>query len=102
MKLFGIEFITKKDLETKINAVTKECESLKETFPFVLGQIVYDVSLKNEKGKYTKTKPSFEHSIITEVIVTEKNYFSLVARLKRNDVFFTYRAAKEYLTSICK
>lgn len=95
MKIFGINFITKKDLRAELGA-------MKETFPLIIGQIVYDVALKNDKGRYTKTKPSLEHSTITEVVVEEKNYFSLVNRYKRNDVFFTYKAAEEYLKAICK
>lgn len=109
MKIFGIEFTTKKELKEKIahlecfcEGFTKELRVMRETFPFKVGQIVYDVALKDEKGRYTKTKPSFDYSTITEVVVDEKSYFSLVERFRRNDVFLEYDAAVEYLRSICK
>lgn len=109
MKIFGINFTTKKELKQTISILEADLEACEDElaytqdmFPFELGQIVYDVALKNIKGRYTKTKPSLEHSTITEVIVDEKNYFSLVNRLRRNDVFFTQEEAEEYLKSICK
>ena len=116
MKIFGINFTARKELKKTIDVLLvdlKACEEeleacedelayMQKTFPFELGQVVYDVSLKNDKGRYTRTKPSFEHSTITEVVVDEKNYFSLVNLFKRNDVFFEYSAAEEHLKSICK
>ena len=90
-----MKFITKR-------TVQKELAAMKEMFPFMLGQNVYDVALKNDKGRYTKTKPSIEYSTITEVIVDEKNYFSLVKRFRRNDVFLSQTEAETYLKSICK
>lgn len=102
MKIFGISFTTKKELKQKVLDLSRECETLREFFPFTLGQTVYDVALKNELGRYTKTKPSREHSLITAVIVSEKNYFSLVKRFYNNDVFFTEEDAKSFLDEICK
>jgi hypothetical protein len=108
MKIFGIEFTTKKELKEKIahlecfcEGFTKELRVMRETFPFKVGQIVYDVALKDEKGRYTKTNPSIEHSTITPVIVDEKNYFKLVARYRRNDVFVDLVSANDYLDSVC-
>lgn len=116
MKIFGFDFTTSKELREIVDKLTTDnknlaaelesCEEdladMQEAFPFDLGQVVYDVSLKNDKGKYTKTKPSREYSAINEVTVTEKNYFSLVARLDRNDVFFDRESAEEYINSVCK
>jgi hypothetical protein len=108
MKIFGIEFTTKKELEqmvfdlsTELECYEEELARMQDMFPFDLGQKVYDVALKNNKGRYTKSKPSLEYSTITEVTVDEKNYFSLVNRFSRNDVFFTYEDAEEYLKTIC-
>lgn len=115
MKLFGFEFTTIRELKETVSKLEVENELLKkelslceecvddllEAFPFDLGDIVYDVALKNNKGKYTKTNPSREYSTITEVEVTEKNYFSLVNRLRKNDVFFVREEAEEYLDSVC-
>lgn len=116
MKIFGINFTSKKELKTavgvfsdaleeceeELEARTEELVDLRNTFPFDLDQVVYDVALKNDKGRYTKTRPSLEYSTITAVSVTEKNYFSLVNRYKNNDVFTSEEAAKQYLRSICK
>ena len=109
MKIFGIHITTKKELKRQITNLMCEIEDLLEereghytTFPFELGQVVYDVALKNAQGRYTKTKPSREHCTITEVEVNEKNYFSLKKRLENNDVFFEYEDAEQYLDSVCK
>ncbi len=109
MKIFGLCIISEKkykntitEMQAKIAEQDKVLEAAFEAFPLVIGQTVYDVALKNESGRYTKLRPSFEHSTITPVEVTEKNYFSLVNRFKRNDVFFTQEEAEEYLKSICK
>lgn len=109
MKIFGINFTTKKELKEQVADLMcdvadliEDLDYLRADFPFNLGEVVYDVALKNDKGRYTKTKPSLTHSTIAEVVVDEKNYFSLARRLERNDVFFTFEAAEEYLKSICK
>ena len=116
MKIFGKQFTTKKDLK-RINGTLKEiisdledeCDQLEcelsymlDSFPFELGQVVYDVTLKNSKGRYTKVNPSFVYSTISEVTVDENNYFSLVNRFKNNDVFYSAELAEDFLKSICK
>ena len=90
------------DLTTAVNSANDKVLCLKRMFPLALGETVFDVALKNAQGKYAKKNPSFEHSTITEVVVTEKNYFSLVKRLENNDVFYTRAAAEDYLKAICK
>jgi hypothetical protein len=105
MTIFGLHVTTKKKYQELLDTLAENEEVLEaafEAFPLVIGQTVYDVAFKNDKGRYTKTKPSLEHSTITPVEVTEKNYFSLVNRFRRNDVFFTQEEAEEYLKSICK
>lgn len=115
MKIFGINFETKRFLRNTISDLAMDldccegaleaCEDelthMQQQFPFDLYQIVYDVALKNDKGRYTKTNPSLAYSTITEVVVDEKNYFSLVERFRRNDVFISYKDAEAYLKSIC-
>lgn len=109
MKIFGITFTTKKFLNQRIaaleaenNILYEELDGIAKDFPFDLGQVVYDVALKNAQGRYTKTKPSREHCTITEVEVNEKNYFSLKKRLENNDVFYDRAEADEYLESVCE
>ena len=115
MKIFGIEFKTRKELkstianlEVDVLTARDECgvvrgrlDEMRCMFPFDLGQTVYDVQLRNENGRYAKKNASLEHSLINEVTVDAKNYFGLVERLKRNDVFFSYDDAKEFLESVC-
>ena len=108
MKIFGFEFTTKKELQQMVVELYDELEAcedelayMQENFPLDMGQVVYDVALKNDKGRYTKTRPSLTHSTITPVTVDEKNYFSLVSRFRRNDVFFTEEAAENYLKFLC-
>lgn len=116
MKIFGLYITTNKKQTAEVEQYDNQVRALKneiielndelidfrEQFPFDLGQVVYDVALKNAQGKYTKTKPSLDHSTITEVTVDEKNYFKLVARLDRNDVFYFREDAEDYLKSICE
>lgn len=109
MKIFGINFETRKELKEQIfelNLSNKELEGelaqMQDRYPLDIGQVVYDIALKNAQGKFTKTKPSFEHCTITAVTVDEKNYFKLVNRFRNNDIFISEAAAKAYLESICK
>ena len=123
MKIFGINFTTKKELkkantdllakvtgyglkvaelESDLDSANDEILYLKHMFPFELGQVVFDVALKNAQGKYTKKNPSLAHCTITEVTVNDKNYFSLVKRYNNNDVFFTKKEAEKFLKSVCK
>lgn len=102
MKIFGITFETKKELRGKIADLMNELDAKVEAFPLIIGQVVYDIALRNAQGKYTKTKPSFEQCTITPVTVDEKNYFKLVKRMGNNDVFTDEESAKAYLEFICK
>lgn len=102
MKIFGIKFTTKKELKANIAELTGQMSAMKEIFPFEMGQTVYDVQLRNEQGRYVKKNPSLEHSLINEVVVDEKNYFSLVERFKKQDVFTSRELAKIHLETICK
>lgn len=115
MKIFGKEFKTRKELkgtiaklENDVFAAYNECEAvkgelnaMKNAFPFTLGQTVYDVQLRNEQGRYARKNASLEHSLINEVVVNKQNYFSLVERYLRKDVFFDYEAANAFLTDVC-
>ena len=101
MKIFGIEFETRRELKKKVTQLAYELCAIQNVFPLTLGQIVYDVQFRNENGKYTKKNASLEHSLINEVIVDKKNYFGLVDRYNRNDVFLSYDEAKAFLEKVC-
>ena len=122
MKIFGLTITTKdvdaiidslntaieelqeenEDLGISVKELEGELAQMQEKYPFEMGDTVYDVALKNAQGKFTKTRPSLEHCTITPVVVDAKNYFKLVERYRRNDVFESERDAKEHLESICK
>lgn len=108
MKIFGREFTTKKELRETIDnlkcefgeTVSKlqhEITNMKSMFPFVMGQTVYDIQFRNESGRYAKKNISFEHSLINEVVVNEKNYFGLVERYQNHDVFIHKSEAEMFL-----
>jgi hypothetical protein len=115
MKIFGIEFQTRKELKENISRLENELrdlhhrcrglkielDAMKDTFPFVFGQTVYDVQLRNEKGRYARKNPSLKHSRINEVVVDEKNYFGLVERYNRQDVFIDYDTVDAFLMDVC-
>ena len=109
MKIFGNYFCSRKELNkmiTDLHDELGECYTelfeMCQAFPFKLGQVVYDLTLKNSKGRYTKVDPDLKRSTITEVVVNELNYFSLVERFRRNDVFACYEDAERYLKYICE
>lgn len=122
MKIFGFYIETKKDLKNQIEALNQQLdekdvritvlsklnrdlnaivEKYDSEFPFEMGQVVYDLQLRNAKGRYTKTKPSIEHSVINEVVVDKKNYFNLVQRYHSADVFKSKDDAVEHLDLVC-
>lgn len=122
MKIFGINITTKKDLNkriqeledtlryeksknedltTKYNKVLNTYGEMIKTYPLTLGDIVYDIQLRDENGRYTRTKASRAQSLINEVVVDTKNYFKLIDRYQNNDVFLCKANAEEYLNEVC-
>ena len=79
----------------------KMLKCMKEKFPFELGQTVYQLELRNSKGRFTKTKASREHSTINEVVVDKKNYFTLVDKIASGDVFTTLEDAEKHIAEVC-
>ena len=115
MKFLWFNIETKKELRARIadleaqNAQVRKYnediadahELMKTSYPLEIGAIMYDVQLRGEDGKYTRTKASREHSLINEVKVTEVNYFNLKKRLLKEDVFYTLDQAKKHLDQVC-
>lgn len=93
------------DVITKLTHTTVELTSaldkMYEEFPFTLGQEVFDLQLRNSKGKYTKNNPAKNYSVVNVVVVADHNYFDLVRRYREHDVFLTYAEAEAYLAKIC-
>ena len=113
---------TKKALRRELEAVNAELNEVKDfkdelarvnsnlatkltdftmKYPFDMGDVVYDLQLRSNKGRFTKSKASREHSIINEVVVDKRNYFNLVERLNNKDVFKTLEAAESHLAEVC-
>lgn len=61
--------------------IAELCGDMRSRFPFDIGQTVYDIQLRGENGRYTRTKASREHSLINEIVVTSRNYFKLKLRI---------------------
>lgn len=70
-------------------------------YPITCGETLYEVCLRNEKGRFTKTNPSKEHSYIEATVVDTKNYFKLAEKYRANQLFLTEESAKKHLDSIC-
>ena len=114
MRIFGINFETKKELKKERDVLVDlleeanadildledAFEDLAAQFPFPLGYTVYEVQLKNKNGKFTTAKPSKERSVIIPTVVTEKDYFRL-AKKYENGVFLELDEAEAYLDEIC-
>ena len=83
------------------NELADKVEYMMSMYPFTIGDTVYDVQLRSDKGRFTKTKASREHSIINEVVVDKKNYFNLVDRLHTSDVFTSRELAEAHLDEVC-
>lgn len=101
MKIFGKEFVTKKELKAQVVELSAKLAAYETAFPLTLGDTVYDVQLKNDKGRYAKKNASLEHSVVSPVVVEEKNYFNLVERYRSYDVFIDEETAREHLEAVC-
>lgn len=115
MKFLWFNVETKKELRARIaeleaqntqirkynEDIANAYELMKTLYPLDIGATMYDVQLRGEDGKYTRTKASREHSLINEVLVTEANYFKLKKRMLKKDVFYTLDHAKKHLDEIC-
>lgn len=84
-----------------MNELHHELDHIKDLYPFEMGQVVYDLQLRNNKGRFTKKNPSKEYSLITEVTVDKKNYFNLVERYHNSDVFVKKADAEMRLNTVC-
>ena len=99
---------TSSELNYRFNDVVKfnseladKVEEYMSIYPLTIGQTVYDVQLRNSKGRYTKSKACREYSVINEVVVDKKNYFNLVDRLHAKDVFVDRDEALKHLDAVC-
>ena len=84
-----------------VRAQEEDLNTFYSQFPLQIGQEVYEVQLRSKTGRFTKTKPSKEHSTISCITVDKKNYFNLVDKLNNGSLFTCEVSAEEYLNSIC-
>ena len=88
-------------LETEVKELIQELAHYKTTFPLTIGDTVCDIQLRNANGRFAKKNASRQHSYYNKVVVTKSNYFSLVDRFFKNDVFITEDEANKYLDKVC-
>ena len=81
--------------------IADKCEHIMKLYPINIGDTLYEVCLKNDKGRFTKTKPCKEYSSVEELTVDTKNYFKLVEKFNNNEIFFVKKDAQKYLDSLC-
>lgn len=91
----------KDNLEAVLSEFIEKLNMYKKKYPFELGQTVYEVQLRNSKGRFTKTKGSREYSSVIEIVVDARNYFKLAEKFNTADVFTDYTVAQNYLLNIC-
>lgn len=89
------------DAETDIEELIQELAHYKTTFPLTLGDTVCDIQLRNANGRFAKRNASRQHSYYNKVVVTKSNYFSLVDRFLKKDVFINEFEANKYLDEVC-
>lgn len=89
------------DAETEVEELVQELAHYKTTFPLTLGDTVYDIQLRNANGRFAKKNASRQHSYYNKVVVTKSNYFSLVDRFLKKDVFTDEAEANKYLDEVC-
>lgn len=85
--------------------VDKSFETLakqKRLFPVGIGDVVYDITLKDKEGKFTTEKPCLETSAVKPVKVTEGNFFDIIRRIEKKDVFFDEERAKKHVRKLCE
>lgn len=79
-----------------------ELEKSKKLFKVGVGETVYDITLKDKNGKFTLKRPCLETSTIKAVEVTEGNFFDIIRRIERKDVFHDEERARKHLEKLCE
>lgn len=92
---------TKDEVISYNNQIADAYEDITKMFPLRLGEVVYEIQLRDSTGKYTKNKPNYGCSSIVEVVVTTKNYFKLVDKLKEGLISKSHGRAETNLKNSC-
>ncbi len=79
-----------------------ELEKSKKLFKVGVGETVYDITLKDKNGKFTLKRPCLETSTIKAVEVTEGNFFDIIRRIEKKDVFHDKERARKHLEKLCE
>lgn len=79
-----------------------ELEKSKKLFKVGVGETVYDITLKDKNGKFTLKRPCLETSTIKAVEVTEGNFFDIIRRIEKKDVFHDEGRARKHLEKLCE
>lgn len=91
-----------KEYKKQVEDTFAELEKSKKLFKVGVGETVYDITLKDKNGKFTLKRPCLETSTIKAVEVTEGNFFDIIRRIERKDVFHDAERARKYLEKLCE
>ena len=91
-----------KEYKKRVAETLAELEKSKKLFKVGVGDVVYDITLKDKEGKFTTEKPCLETSTVKPVKVTESNFFDIIRRIEKKDVFFDEERAKKHVRKLCE
>lgn len=91
-----------KEYKKQVEDTFTELEKSKKLFKVGVGETVYDITLKDKNGKFTLKRPCLETSTIKAVEVTEGNFFDIIRRIEKKDVFHDKERAKKHLEKLCE
>ena len=91
-----------KEYKKQVEDTFAELEKSKKLFKVGVGETVYDITLKDKNGKFTLKRPCLETSTIKAVEVTEGNFFDIIRRIEKKDVFHDEERARKHLEKLCE
>lgn len=91
-----------KEYKKQVEDTFAELEKSKKLFKVGVGETVYDITLKDKNGKFTLKSPCLETSTIKAVEVTEGNFFDIIRRIEKKDVFLDEGRARKHLEMLCE
>ena len=90
-----------KDMRLRCTMLEADVDYMKSMFPFMLEDTVFEIQLKDSKGRFTKTKADRTQSGVIEIVADTKNYFKLVERYRAGNIFLSFEDASIKLDEIC-
>ncbi len=81
------------------NKMSETIADVAKYFPLRLGETIYTIQWRDAGGKFTKKNATPEQSSVVAVVVTKRNYFSLVEKFNNKEAFVNETKAVEYLAA---